>query len=416
MKKLATSFSILLAASLNSAMATEQTWPEYEPDTNVVPFAFSTDSMGVSVGVAGLIKGAGQPQAAVIGAGLMSDKGTWISYFGASNYALSAESRWLFGLELFSASYKQFEYFVGEGTSNDSSFDDAIIADAREDEHRLKARYILPIGAAKSNGLMAALRPNRPVTGSVPWESGVTSIEFRPFYKSRRFANASLFPKQPKANNSDEVYGLETRLDWDNRDNSRNPTEGSRSQFTLTVDPGSSDRASWATWEASQSWFWDIGSLGELLDQQVFAFNIYTADTPTWNQTETINGQETYNRPPEFAANSLGGLYRLRSFQSNRYVGRSAMSYSMEYRVLPDWQPLGDWPIFNWYDVPWWQWVAFADVGRVADEYNLVELHKDMKWSAGGAVRFQVEGIVVRTEMAWGSEESIFRVMVNQPF
>ena len=77
-------------------MATEQTWPEYEPDTNVVPFAFSTDSMGVSVGVAGLIKGAGQPQAAVIGAGLMSDKGTWISYFGASNYALPAESRWPF--------------------------------------------------------------------------------------------------------------------------------------------------------------------------------------------------------------------------------------------------------------------------------------------------------------------------------
>ncbi|EAR53895.1 hypothetical protein SKA34_16093 [Photobacterium sp. SKA34] len=39
-----------------------------------------------------------------------------------------------------------------------------------------------------------------------------------------------------------------------------------------------------------------------------------------------------------------------------------------------------------------------------------------MKWSAGGTIRFQVEGVVVRTEITWGSEESTSRVMVNQPF
>lgn len=81
--------------------------------------------------------------------------------------------------------------------------------------------------------------------------------------------------------------------------------------------------------------------------------------------------------------------------------------------MIPEWQPLSEWSAFNWYNVPWWQWVAFAVVGRVADSYNLSELHSDMKWSAGGAVRFQVEGVVVQTEMAWGSEESTFRVMVN---
>ena len=83
---------------------------------------------------------------------------------------------------------------------------------------------------------------------------------------------------------------------------------------------------------------------------------------------------------------------------------------------MPDWQPLEEWPIFNLYDVPWWQWVAFIDVGRVADEFSLSTLHEEMKWSSGGAIRFQVEGIVVRTEMSKGSEESLFRVMINQPF
>lgn len=34
----------------------------------------------------------------------------------------------------------------------------------------------------------------------------------------------------------------------------------------------------------------------------------------------------------------------------------------------------------------------------------------------GGAVRFQVEGIVVRAELARGGDEGTFRVMINQPF
>ena len=83
---------------------------------------------------------------------------------------------------------------------------------------------------------------------------------------------------------------------------------------------------------------------------------------------------------------------------------------------MPEWQPLQSWPIFNWYDVPWWQWVAFVDAGRVADEFSIQELHRDMKYNLGGGIRFQVEGIVVRTEMAFGDEENMFRVMINQPF
>ena len=84
--------------------------------------------------------------------------------------------------------------------------------------------------------------------------------------------------------------------------------------------------------------------------------------------------------------------------------------------MLPEWQPLEDIPLINYYDLPWWQWVAFAEVGRVADEYDIKTLHTDMKWSLGGAVRFQVEGIVVRAELARGGDEGTFRVMINQPF
>ncbi|MGF1684385.1 BamA/TamA family outer membrane protein [Photobacterium minamisatsumaniensis] len=395
-----------------TAFAQADGWPTWSPETAFVPFAFSTDAMGLSVGMAGLLKGAGQPQAALLGAGVVTEKGTWLAYLGASNYTLSTDSRWLFGAELFSADYKQFDYYLGDSTGNDSSVDDKVVADATESQYRLSMRYILPFGAAKDQGAFAAIRPQREVSGSTPWQSGVSSIEFRPFYQSRDFSESP----QPGFSEAESVWGVETRFEWDNRNNSSNPSEGSRSQFSVTVDPGSSDHASWWKWELNQSWFWDLGNLGELIDQQVFAFNVYTGDTPSWNKTETVDGKEELRRPPAYAGTRLGGLYRLRSFSGGRFVDRSALSYSMEYRMQPDWQPLHTWPVFEWYDVPWWQWVAFADVGRVADEYDLRELHKDMKWSAGAAIRFQVEGIVVRTEMAWGSEDSIFRVMINQPF
>ena len=371
--------------------------------------------MGFSAGMAGLWKGAGQPQASMFAAGLGTTKNTWMSFIAANNYVLSSGSRWLFSGQFYEADYTQFDYFLGDAANNDSIKSDSIKADSRDARHHLSMRYILPIGAATTQPIRAALSPYREVTGHTPWDSGVSSIDFRPFYESRELVgDAANVPSD--FSDTDEVWGLETRLRWDNRDSANNPTAGSLSEFIVTADLGSNDRAGWWKWEASQSWFHALGDWDELAKQQVVALNVYTADTPSWNNTTTVNGERVYERPPEFAGARLGGLYRLRSFQTGRFVGRSALSYSLEYRVIPEWQPLGSLPVFNWYDVPWWQWVAFVDAGRVADTYDLAELHRDMKWSAGGAIRFQVEGVVVRAEMAWGNEEGLFRVMINQPF
>jgi outer membrane protein assembly factor BamA len=196
-------------------------------------------------------------------------------------------------------------------------------------------------------------------------------------------------------------------LDWDNRDSVRNPSKGSHTALTTTVGAQSwQSEELWTKVEFQNSQYFALGPLGELFDQQVLAFDFYTADTPNWNN----------ERPPEQEQVSLGGLYRLRGYTSGRFHGRSAVHYSAEYRVIPEWQPLDEIPLLNYYDLPWWQWVFFAEAGRVADQYDLKTLHKDMKWNLGGAVRFQVEGIVVRAEYAQGADEGTFRVMINQPF
>ena len=55
------------------------------------------------------------------------------------------------------------------------------------------------------------------------------------------------------------VCGLETRLEWNNQNNTTNPTQGSKSQFKLTYAPDTSEQTSWWKWEINQSWYLNLG-------------------------------------------------------------------------------------------------------------------------------------------------------------
>ncbi len=60
--------------------------------------------------------------------------------------------------------------------------------------------------------------------------------------------------------------------------------------------------------------------------------------------------------------------------------------------------------------------MAFAEIGRVADEYNLATLHQDMKYSVGGSIRVMMEGIVLRGDFATSGDDSVFRLGINHPY
>ncbi len=310
----------------------------------------------------------------------------------------------LVSTQLYQAQLNDTPYYLGSQGKSDSSIDDKTITNGFEQNYEVEFKYLLPWGAVKDHGLKGAFMPQRDVHFASPKESGVSSITFTPQYSSRELdVNSDV----------EKATAFEIGLDWDNRDSTRNTTKGSHTSLDVTVgaENWGSD-SPWVTWEFQNSHFFSLGPLADIFDQQVVALDFYTADTPTWKDCETSD----CGRPPEQLQNRLGGLYRLRSYTSGRYHGRSAIHYSAEYRMLPDWQPLGDIPVINYYDLPWWQWVVFAEAGNVADEYNLSDLHTDLKWSVGGAVRFQVEGIVVRAEIARASDDQTFRVMINQPF
>ncbi|MCZ4295663.1 BamA/TamA family outer membrane protein [Vibrio sinaloensis] len=367
-----------------------------EKDSAFLPFYFSTETLGHTFGVAGVAKGVGQPQAALFGMALYSEKESYVGFVSAFNYALSDQL--LFSTQMYQAQFNDNPYYLGDQGSNDSQTGQKTITNGFEQNYQFEFKYLLPWGNVKQHGLMGAFQPIREVSFASPIQSGVSSVALTPFYSSREL---DIY------NKADKASGFKLSFDWDNRDSVRNPTKGSHTSLDVTAGAERwQSEDIWTKWEFQNSQYYALGPLGEWFDQQVLAFDFYTADTPSWSSV----------KPPEQDQIRLGGLYRLRGYTSGRYHGRSAVHYSAEYRVLPDWQPLDGIPLINYYDLPWWQWVVFAEVGRVADEYDAKTLHSDMKWNVGGAVRSQVEGIVVRAEVAQGADEGTFRVMINQPF
>ncbi len=391
----------------------------YSPEFVAVPFIFSTETFSTTVGGAGVIKHAGQPQASAFGIGLYSSNESWLTYLGLNNYQLPKMDQWLFSGEFNRASYKEGIYFVPENVnrsnkganSSDAMATNRVITVGDEFYAKLHIKYVLPWGKG-AKGAARSLMPSL-ITDPLSWdprESGVTSLQLTPFIQTQELLGYDDLPTR--------TQGLKFKFEWDNRDNGKNSTRGGRTSLTVSRDFGARDggadaRESWTMWEFEQSAFLSLGE-NDWFGQQIVALNFYLADTPTWNDYDSIS--HAYHRPPSFAGVSLGGFDHLRGYSSKQFFGRSALLYSAEYRVQPRWQPLQSLPVFNLYDVPWWQWVIFAEAGQVTDDFSASELHDDMKWTLGLGARFEVENVIVRAEFAYAEESTQFWIMVNQPF
>lgn len=387
-----------------------------------VPFLFSSEDWGMALGGAGVVKGLVQPQMTLFGTVIGSSNGTKMGYLGLYNVMVPGLDQWQMDFSVLESSLTETNYFLPGNSnypdekpgSNDSHLENSVRTGGREQHYQVHVQYTLPIGDGKDGALAAMAKKSRGYESSKthwnPMTTGITALELQPYYQSQKLDDF-----QPE-HEADESAGVRLTLEYDNRNASHLPTRGSRTSFTYTYDRGSEDRPDWSTVEFEFSKFFSLGS-NDLMNQQVLALNAWVADTPTWNDTTTINGEEVFRRAPSFAGINLGGWDKLRGYSSDRFYGRSAVSYSLEYRMMPKWQPLEDLPIIGpMYDIPWWQWTLFVDAGRVADDFDVQELHQDMKTSFGGGIRFRVEGVTVRTEVASGAEETFFRVFVNQPF
>jgi hypothetical protein len=148
--------------------------------------------------------------------------------------------------------------------------------------------------------------------------------------------------------------------------------------------------------------------------QRVLAFNMWTSYSPTWDEDE--NG-EIDHRPPAYAGATLGGLWRMRGYPSQRFNDKAAVYYAAEARFIPHWNPFDRWPELQKHiGVEWLQIAPFVEVGRVASEWDIGDLHEDMKWDVGVGLRAHAKGLVVRVDTAVSEEGGSVQMMVSQPF
>jgi hypothetical protein len=399
---------------------------KFEEQTLSVPYAFYNESFGAAVAYAYGKVGYPQKQSAILGTVMAGSKGSIMGFLIGRNLRLPWSDR------LFLDPIAQIGYFKDADSytdgnpdfpderagSNDSDEDNYIEGDGWDNFFRLRFKYLLPLGHGKDTiintyvidrGLLKS-----GATGGTSWNpliSGRTYFELLPFYRWQEI----------KGDDEDidvKTNGLEFSLFRDNRDFVPNPSKGSALRVDVTRDFGwlnSSD-----SWMVVQTEFDKYFSLGpsETFRQRVIAFDFWTAYSPTWEVEGARDGQEIIsNRPPAYAGATLGGIWRMRAFPSQRFSDKASIYYALEYRMIPKWNPFNNWPWLQKYiGIEWLQFVPFVEVGRVAPGWNIKDLHSDMKWDAGLGLRLWAKGLVARIDVAGSDEGFGVAMMVSQPF
>ncbi|MBT4356465.1 MAG: hypothetical protein HOD23_01840, partial [Proteobacteria bacterium] len=103
-------YGITLALLVNSATANAQT-PKSDSRTRAVPVIFSTENLGVSLGLGGVSIGLGQPQAAIFALGFYSENKSSGLSIGAVNYQIPKIPSWYFSGLLYQGELPQYRYF-----------------------------------------------------------------------------------------------------------------------------------------------------------------------------------------------------------------------------------------------------------------------------------------------------------------
>jgi len=391
----------------------DQGQPEDRVRTRVVPLVFSSDNTRIAYGLGGVSIGAGQPQAALFALGFVSENDSSAVSVGAVNYRIPRIENLYFSGLFYQSDMPHYRYFAGDDPGYSIRPNDSIptftTVGLNDSVARIQARWVLPIGAAKSEDFSLSRRAilpeqPQPAISLHPTESGVSSIRFEWETYERDFSQSGA-----SSDSGSDVFRL--KFDWDNTGSRLIPNSGGRIRLGSEWGKNRGDQnGRWRLYQGAIAGFFAVPSALGWTKQQVLALNLHAAHTPTWDASSP------QNRPPAYLGARLGGLLRLRGYRGSRFYDRSSWVYSAEYRLIPKWQPLAG--LFGklGYRVPWWQLTFFADSGRVAPHFDLRDFHQNMKTTTGLGLRILAEGLLVRIDFARSEEESATLVAIDQAF
>lgn len=397
--------------------------PETEPQTLALPFPFYNEKFGGALGFVYGLNGFPEKHSRLIATAFAGTNGAGMLFLAGQDLRLPWLDR-LFIDPVFSIGYfdDTKSYINGNPNypnqmagSNQSSSNNFINGSGLDSFARSRFKYLLPIGHGREQ-IVPDYQLNRGLlvsgeTGGTslnPLESGRTFVSVLPFYRNQQIDTDDIDKDEFRTN------GLDAAIFWDNRDFERNPSKGQGVRFEISRDFGWFDSSSsWTVLEGEVDQYVNLGN-SEWFRQRVLALNFWTANSPSWNKSSS--GQISH-RPPSYTGATLGGLWRMRGFPTQRFSDQSAIYYSAELRLMPDWNPFDSWPrIQKLVGVDWLQIVPFIEIGRVAPSYDLGNLHSSMQIDGGIGLRAFAKGFVIRADAAASHETFAVQMMISQPF
>lgn len=397
-------------------------------ETLLLPYAFSSDSMGTTFGLGGLVKGYGQDQLLIAGTvfGSLDDARGFI--LGMWDLQVPYTNRLFFTAygsygkyprqKAYSTVDRPPSSMSSPAGSNDSDKDDFIETEGEDNWSEIKLEYVLPLGSMRheargvyhlKNGILT-----KGATGGDSWNPLTTGVSVVSLGQSNRYQNY-----QDEEDNTlfGEVHPFQLSYFYNNTDFPTNPSYGSSQWISYTFDTLSETKTGdWDFVELEASKYFDLGT-SSTSRQQVIALNFWTGYSPSWSTKINDAGEEVVvNKPPFFEGARLGGFYRMRGYPNNRFNDRAVIYTAAEYRHTLKWNPIQDVSWLKWLKSDWFQLVAFAEGGRVAGEYSFSELTTDWKVDGGLGLRAMLAGSVVRLDIAHSDEGTTGWVMFGHSF
>jgi hypothetical protein len=261
-----------------------------KPENLILPYLFSTESMGLNVGAGAMASGYYQDQMS-IGATAYGGAISSGVAVGVFNYQLPGTDRLYLTLNGMLGYYPEQRAYSATKTSfnpsplsgsNNSSAADYIQADGSSNWWDIKLEYSLPIGATKDKGIVdyqtrGGLLVSEPSGGESwnPLVSGSSVLMLRGFNRYQSF-------EQDDNKLQGNVHAFELGLFYDNTDFYVNPSKGSKQYISISHNPswkGMDDEWTFIEFEASRYF-----SLGESTSasQRIIALNVWTGYSPTW--------------------------------------------------------------------------------------------------------------------------------------
>lgn len=305
--------------------------------TIALPYAFSSKTLGLGIGLGTTFGPRSQPQSTYYGTAYVTDNGSWIGLIGGHNLIFRNLQRLSFRPYMSFSQDTQLRIYGGYNNpaepaeragSNDSDPDNYLEADAKQAILNLEIRYTLPWGHFRESSIHTYVTRNgilqehpSGATSINPLTSGQSIILLKPYYRK-------IFTDVEKL----ETLYFKLGFEHDNRDFVPNPHRGYKLKFAVSHDPDwLQETRKWTSLEGGIDSFIPLWE-ASWSRQQTLALSWWTAYSPSFDESSLSPS----GKPPYFTGPTLGGLWRLRGYPSNRFHDKSAIYYGAEYRIMPE--------------------------------------------------------------------------------